>query len=132
MDLKVNQVNFQGKREIMYGLTKAADNVHSYSVYQQPRLLKLGENKNAEKYEVAAKAYLDMVVNDREFESFVTYTDKKKLQNIFKQYLTPLEDGIKPLEFFGTFLRDVMSKNLMFNQSIRDAEKYLIKRLSEL
>ena len=55
MDLKVNCVDFQGKQEILYGLKKAADNVHSYSVYMQPRLMRFGENPAIKKYDKSKK-----------------------------------------------------------------------------
>jgi len=126
MDLKINSTAFTGNKEIIYGLTKAAKEVNSYSKCIQPHMQKLGENRNIPIHEAKAKAYLDMVVNDSEFEYFTVGSGVITLQKAVKDYLAPLNSGVKPFDYFMEFLHEVLNKQKQY------AEKCLIDRLSEL
>lgn len=129
MDLKVNCVDFQGKQEILYGLKKAADNVHSYSVYMQPRLMRFGENPAIKKYETFANAYLDMVTMDSEFANAVKNFSKKDLKSV-REYLKPLENNVRPIEYFQEFIQDVMRKNHTKTAENKSALQILLDKIS--
>ena len=129
MDLRINELGFQGKKEILYGLTKAADNIQSYSLHNQPRILRLGENRNLSKYQTAAIAYLDMVTKDSEFVQTVQKLNAKDLFSI-REILKPIENIVKPLEYFKQFLNDTMKRNGENSASKRNAVKILMEKLS--
>ena len=129
MDLKITSTNFQGKKEILYGLTKAADNVHSYSMYNQPRLLRFGENKKSELYKIAAKTYLDMVTKDSEFVKTINSVTQKELIHI-KSFLETQSNGVKPFEHFKILLNDVMNRNGFNSATKKNAERTLLEKLS--
>ena len=109
MDLKINNISFKGRNEIICGLSKAAKNTYSYSMYSQPRLLRLGDNKNLLKYQTAAETYLDMVTADSEFLNVVKDLTEDELF-ITKNYLKPQKNGVKPLEYFKTILYKVIEE----------------------
>ena len=132
MDLKANPVSFQGKKEILYGLKNAADSIHSYSLYRQSRLMQMCENKNLDKYESYARAYLDMVTIDEAFPESVKKFNKNDLKNI-RTLLKPYEvqySKINPMMYFKEFIESVMYKNGKKSADVADAIKTLIEKLS--
>lgn len=134
MDLKVNAVAFQGKKEILYGLNNAANAVHSYSVYRQPRLMKMGENKLVDKYETAAKAYLDMVTKDSSFVKCVSGFTDADLAAI-KKYLKPYQIDLfksNPLEYFKEFIESAMHKNNTNSVRGKHAVEVLLEKLGSM
>ena len=131
MDLKVNSLNFQGKKEILYGLNKAADAIHSYSVYTQPRLIQHGENKIIDKYEASAKAYLDMITKDKSFAENVAEFNNKNLKEI-RNHLKAYDIGIhkeNPMKYFREFIESVMQNNHTNTQKGKNALAVLLKKL---
>ena len=114
MEISINKnsiINVQGKKEYLYGLNKAAKEVHSYSMNMQPRLQRLGENHNAPIHLASAKAYLDILTNDFCFWNHAYYFNNKDLKYA-KELLAPIEQvGVKPLEDFSKILKEVMNQN---------------------
>ena len=80
-----NNVSFQGKREIMYGLNKASKAAKDAQV---DRLLSCGPHRvnragDAKKNVAVMNAYLDMAINDSEFKNVIgTITKDDDTKNI--------------------------------------------------
>ena len=133
MNLTINAFsgeNFQSKKEYLYGLNKAAKNVHSYSLAMQPRLQRLGENHEAPIYIASAKAYLDMLTQDNRFWNYAHMFNKKDLQGI-KILMEPMEQiGVKPLEDFAKILKEVMAQNGTKNDCRERAAQELLNKLA--
>lgn len=131
MDLNISRTNFCGKKEILYGLKQASESIHLYSLYQQPRVMRLGENRNVPKLEVSAKAYLDMVTKDESFVEAVKNFSKSELAAT-KKSLAMIDDGYdkcNPMSYFIDFINEVMSKNKTNSKEGKLALKTLIKKL---
>lgn len=134
MDLKVNSLGFQGKKEVLYGLNNAANAIHSYSVYRQPRLMQYGENKNLAKYEISAKAYLDMVTKDSGFAKSVSKFNAEELK-IAKEHLEPYSIGTynaNPIEYFKEFIESVMHANNTNSVRGKHALEVLLEKLGSM
>ena len=131
MDLKITSTNFQGKSEILYGLKKAADKVHSYTILTQPRLQRLGENKEIIKYEIAANAYLDMVTKDGDFVNIVKKLSADDLKQVRVNLETPKELQLDPIKNFANFLYSVMNRNGTNSATEKKAAKTLLNKISE-
>ena len=132
MDIKVSNINFFGKKEVLYGLTKAARNIHSCSLYQHPRLMMHGENRGIIKYETAASAYLDMVTKDESFVDAIKNFNKSDLKEIADN-LKPIEVQhfkIEPLKDFCDMFEYIMNVNGTNNQEKINAFKILLEKLS--
>ena len=127
MDLKVNGISFQGKREILYGLTKAAQNAREYEINQTAYLasriqLKRGEEQAYKKASI--NAYLDMVIHDNNFANVVKDVRGKDLIPI-KKILAPFqtEHGtVEPMKIFSSALDNIVS-NYYFGKAYYDLMK---------
>ena len=74
MDIKVNSIGFRGKKEVLYGLKKAAERAKNIEYYNQPSIVSR-MNSGAQSYTTAQKgamqAYLDMALHDEAFEKTI-------------------------------------------------------------
>lgn len=113
MNLKINAINFQGRNEVLYGLNNAANNIHSYSIYRQPRLMMRGENRNLDKYEATALAYLDMVTKDEFFVKTANKINLSELKDIAKNLkpVMTMSGKVSPIDYFREMIEQVMDKN---------------------
>ena len=116
MDLKVNAISFQGKREILYGLTKAAQNAREYETNQTAYLASRIQMKKYEEqaYKKASiNAYLDMVIHDINFASVVKDIRGKDIRQI-KKILAPFqtEHGtVEPLKIFSSAIDNIVGNS---------------------
>ena len=132
MNLRVNNVNFSGKTEILYGLKKAAKISQSMEYTKKAYISsRLGMSKLEEMtaYEASMRAYLDMAVHDSEFVNVINHSltqeDIKSLKNIVKPQVT--EHGtIEPLNDFYSTAKDVTKRK---EKDIKEAIKNLCNLL---
>ena len=116
MDLKVNGISFQGKQEILYGLTKAAQNAREYETNQTAYIASRIQMKKYEEqaYKKASiNAYLDMVVHDINFANVVKDVRGKDLSPI-KKILTPFETEhgtVEPMKIFSSSIDNIVSNS---------------------
>jgi len=114
MDLKINNTNFCGKKEILYGLTKAAQNAKEYETNQTAYLASRIQMRKTEEqaYKKASiNAYLDMVIRDDDFLSVTKNANEKDLKPI-KKILAPFqtEHGIvEPMNIFASIINDILN-----------------------
>ena len=105
MDLRINGIGFQGKKEILYGLKKAAQNAREYETNQTAYL---ASRIQMRKYEEQAykkgtiNAYLDMVVRDVNFAYVIENIHGKDLKPI-KRMLAPFQTEHGTVEPMKTF-----------------------------
>ena len=132
MDLSISNTSFGGKKEVLYGISKAANNVHSFGVYQQPRLMRFGENPNIAKYEAAARAYMDMFTKDDSFIKTVKNIDRKDLaaeREMLKEQGQTVSK-YNPMPYFKEFLETTMQRNKTYTVEGKEAFEMLIEKLS--
>lgn len=117
MDIKINNISFQGKREILYGLTKAAKISRAAELTNKAYVTsRMGMTKYEEltAYDASMRAYLDMATHDAEFPDVInnslTKEDINSLKNILKEEVTQ-HGTIKPLTLFCKNMIDVVHKN---------------------
>ena len=116
MDLKVSGISFQGKQEILYGLTKAAQNAREYETNQTAYIAsRIHMNKHEEQaYKKASiNAYLDMVVHDINFANVVKDVRGKDLRPI-KKILTPFETEhgtVEPMKIFSSAIDNIVGNS---------------------
>ena len=116
MNITTNNVNFNGRKEVLYGLKKAAQearNIETNRVLSQgPR----GVNKVEEitQNKAAMNAYLDMVVND---DAFIKTADdianyKQEVYSIRKilRESSVQSKAIKPFEAFSKAFSNIIEK----------------------
>jgi hypothetical protein len=117
MDLKINALNFQGKKEVLYGLQKAAKiaraSEYSNKAYTMSRM---GMTKYEERaaYDASMKAYLDMALRDSEFKET---TKKINLSELFElhEILKPEQTEhalVQPMNKFKSVADDVINSPL--------------------
>jgi len=130
MDLKVNAVNFTGKKEVLYALTKAAEKAKNYEYYTQPALAaRMTSGRMLTANEASAQAYLDMALND---EAFITSVKSMKASELYKLHniLKPEQTQhslVEPMNSFQQFMQDVLDN--LNKDSISDAVSDLYKKL---
>ena len=113
MDLRINGIGFQGKKEILYGLTKAAKYAREYETNQTAYLASRIQMRKYEEQALkkgAMNAYLDMVTRDGDFFNTAKNIQKQDLKPI-KKLLAPFqtEHGIvKPMRIFESIINDVL------------------------
>lgn len=106
MDLKINNINFQGKKEILYGLKKAASLTRTYELTNKAYVAsRIGMTKYEEMtaYRSSIRAYFDMVTNDTDFSDVINNSMSKGDILVLKNLLKPqtTEHGrIEPLQKF--------------------------------
>ena len=107
MDLKINGLSFQGQREILYVLKKAAHNAREYEINQTAYLASRIQMRKYE--EQAAKkasinAYLDMVVYDSNFANVIENIhgkDLKPIKKILASFQTE-HGAVEPMKTFSS------------------------------
>ena len=112
-----NNITFTGRKEVIYGLTKASQEAKDAEV---DRLMSIGafaspsRNAKAQKHTSAMKAYVDMVVHDDAFVDTITSITRDKETK-------PIRDNLKNLDAF-----------FMLKNSIRNCAKKTFSNLEEL
>lgn len=110
MNLSINNINFQGKNEVYYGLKKAAmnsrDSEFCKAVSMGPR--PIDKSFEREKFNAVMKAYLDMAVYDEFFPKTILDltcdTESKKFLDL-KNYLKPEQMQYTKTNPIGEFKR---------------------------
>ncbi len=136
MDLKVSGIGFQGKREILYGLTKAAQNARDYELNQTAYI---ASRIQMNKYEEQAykkgtiNAYLDMVVRDCSFANVIENIHGKDLKPI-KRMLAPFETEhgiVEPMKTFSPAYKNAINNSywIKINESFKTLTKELLRKL---
>ena len=134
MDLKVNALNFQGKKEVLYGLQKAAKIArtleYSNNAYTMSRM---GMTKYEERaaYDASMRAYLDMALRDSEFKET---TNKINLAELFKlhEILKPEQTEhalVQPMNKFKSVADDVINSLGAGKKSVKEAFLDLCKNM---
>ena len=132
MDLKVNAVNFTGKKEVLYALSKAAEKAKSYEYYTQPALAaRMTSDRMLTANEASAQAYLDMALND---EAFITSVKNMKASELYNLHniLQPERTQhslVEPMNSFQQFMQDVLDNLNKNKNDISDAVSDLYKKL---
>lgn len=116
MNIKVNSVNFTGKKEVLYALTKAAQKAKDFEYYNQPSVasrMTLNKNIMQASQDASMQAYLDMVLRDYEFKSVVknaTPVELAYIQGLLKPERT--EHGlVEPMKKFSKAFEDAVTNN---------------------
>ena len=130
MDISVNNVNFSGKKEILYGLKKASKYAKSFELcenaYSTSRMAMTKYEERAA-YSAAIKAYLDMIINDAEFSSTVKNlkkSDLKEIRGILRE--TDTEHGIiHPLNKIKNGISDIMQTQKISKEKSDFASKLI-------
>ena len=113
MDIRTNGIGFQGKKEVLYALTKAAKKSKDFEYYNQPYIaartitdrLVIQASQNA-----SMKAYMDMALRDTEFKNVVKNATNKDLSQI-KALLAPEKTEhsiVEPMKKFTEAINDVI------------------------
>ena len=136
MDLKVNSVNFNGKKEVLYGLTKAAQKAKDFEYYNQPAIVsrlttsiqQMQASQNA-----SMRAYLDMAIRDSDFKKVVKDVENKDLYQI-RALLAPEKTEhtlVEPMKKFTEVINDVVNNNYggKAKESINSFVKELLIKL---
>ena len=114
MDLKISGVGFQGKKEILYALTKAAQKSKDFEYYSQPAIASRMPTYKLQASQTASiSAYLDMALIDSEFRDVVTKATDKDLAEI-KQFLAPERTEhslVEPMKKFSKSMTDTVNNN---------------------
>ena len=116
MDLKINNICFKGKYEILYGLKNAAAISKTAALaqknYIQSRVF-MTKFEQRTAYDASLRAYLDMVTIDKEFADSVNNFNSEELKYVIET-LSPIETDsgvVKPFDIFKKTLLDVMKMN---------------------
>ena len=134
MDLKINGIGFQGKKEILYGLTKAAQNAREYETNQTAYIASRIQMRKPE--EQAYKkgmmnAYFDMAINDLDYVKVVKNPPAKDLK-LIKKILAPFqtEHGtVEPMKIFTSTINDVVNASYTSKSVIRTLTAELLSKL---
>ena len=136
MDLRINGIGFQGKKEILYGLTKAAQNAREYETNQTAYLASRIQMRKSE--EQAYKkgmmnAYFDMVVRDVNFANVIENVHGKDLKPI-KRMLAPFqtEHGVvEPMKTFSSAFESAIDSSywIKINKSFKILTNELLRKL---
>lgn len=108
----MNGVTFNGRREVIYGLTKAASAAQEASrlniISKGPRPINIGDKLSCQISEM--KAYCDMVTYDEEFLKMAIH-GKILANKISKLLQTSINKSKTPFEYFSEMLFGAVSKN---------------------
>ena len=116
MDLRINGIGFQGKKEILYGLTKAAQKAKDIEYYNQPAIayrITTGQIELKAIKEASMKAYMDMAIRDSQFISVVKNATDKDLSYI-KGLLAKEQTEhsiVEPMKKFSDTIENVVINN---------------------
>ena len=122
MDLKVNSISFNGKKEILYGLNKASKLAQAIEFSKTS--YKDGIKREDGRICVAAMcSYLDMVTKDSIFSNTAKIFTQKELQ--------PVKDNLKELSTqYGTIKPYDLFKNALENIVKKERRNYPAKRIA--
>ena len=118
MNLSINNINFQGRKESVYAVKKAAEEAKKISLYHKccsgPRPMNKDREINLSKG--AIDAYLDMFVKDDTFESSLKeIVNDKEIITELKSTLAALEvhSSLKllPYNHFAQPLKQIVEKS---------------------
>jgi hypothetical protein len=134
MDLRINGIGFQGKKEILYGLTKSAQNAREYETNQAAYLASRIQMRKSE--EQAYKkgmmnAYFDMATHDLDYIKVVKNPPAKDLK-LIKKILAPFqtEHGtVEPMKIFTSTINDVVNASHTSKSVIRTLTAELLSKL---
>ena len=114
MDLKINSIAFQGKKEVLYALTKAAQKSKDFEYYNQPAIAsRIPTDRLHAAQNATICAYLDMALRDSEFKSVVVKAKDKDLSYI-KELLAPEmteHSLVEPMKKFSKSLNETVNAN---------------------
>ena len=114
MDLKINSVSFQGKKEVLYALTKAAQKSKDFEYYNQPAIAsRIPTDRLHAAQNAAICAYLDMALRDSEFKSVVVKAKDKDLSYIKELLATEKTEHsiVEPMKKFSSSINSVVTDN---------------------
>lgn len=132
MDLKVNAINFQGKKEVIYGLKKAAQKAKDFEYYKQPAIAMRIRTDNLQTAQNASmQAYLDMVLRDEAFEQTIKemkISDLRYLQCILMPEQTQ-HSIVRPMDKLKEAIHFTLNNIGRNKVSLEDAVADLYKKL---
>lgn len=125
MDLSINNVNFSGKKDVIYGLTKAAETARraeidkAMSIWPGPMYYYIEQSKIDK---VFTEVHMDMSVCDDEFIRTIKDFPEEKTQEL-RQLLRPERlsyagININPLKIF----KEALSKHTEKHQKVAETE----------
>ncbi len=117
MNLTINNTAFNGKQEVIYGLTRASYKAKQIEMFKNlakgPRPINTSGEINRAK--AAMEAYLDMTINDDSFDrTIVDIATKREDVSSIRENLVEqnLPTGIiKPFDTFTNSLLNMISEN---------------------
>ena len=129
MDLKVNNINFSGKREILYGLTQASKYAQTM---EYGRTAYKGKINDHLVFNASMRAYLDMVTKDDVFYNVVRNLTQKDLLPIKEnlQELVTQHGTLKPFGIFKDALENVIKNERNNSATKKTASDELLKLLA--
>ena len=114
MDLKISSINFQGKKEVLYALTKAAQKAKNYEYYAQPAIASRCKSDTLQVSNNASmQAYLDMALRDSDFKNVVKNGTDKDFSFI-RKLLAPEQTQhsyVEPMKKFSEAVNEVINNN---------------------
>lgn len=134
MDLKINGVGFQGKKEILYGLKKAAQSAREYETNQTAYLASRIQMRKPEEqaYKIGKmNAYFDMITDDLDIIKVAKNAKGKDLKPI-KKILAPFqtEHGtVEPMKIFEKVINDVVNASYRPESDVISSVKELLSKL---
>lgn len=129
MNLSVNNVNFTGKKEMMYGLKRAAiearsaeiNRSYSFGPHSLPKTSDVYANMSA------ARAYSDMVIRDDEFvKTAKEFTKDKNYMYSMKEILKPIKLTFCEINPFEKFQKQFL------NAALETEDSAILKESTEL
>ena len=119
MNISKTQTNFQGKREVMYSLKKAAECSRAvnkeYLLSSGPK--PLSRRESISHYSAKMDAYLDSATYDTEFYSTLKEIKDDSI-SFFEKTLAPIKNEFssrKPFDLFKSKIRDAVEKSTIQN-----------------
>ena len=90
----INNISFTGRREVLYGLEKAAKSASEYEIYSMNSRGPYSVTDLRQVYAAKAKtdAYMDMIYHDEAFSEAVSNIPEKLIYKL-KTLLSPFKDG---------------------------------------
>jgi len=134
MDLKISGIGFQGKKEILYGLTKTAQKAKDFEYYSQPAIaarLSVSLHDKQAALDASMKAYLDMVLRDEAFIKTIQEIKPSELY-VLHELLQPEQTQhslVRPANKFKPIMNEVLSSVGRMSSSLREAVAKLYKEL---
>ena len=131
MLVRVDAVGFEGKKEILYGLTKAAQQAKDIEYYSQPSLggrlsskASIITAKNA-----SMKAYLDMAINDGEFKNVVSSVSERDMSYIKALLVSEKTEHsfVEPMKRFAEKINEVLNEK--YSSKARESMSFYINQL---